>query len=166
VFERFTPPARQAVVLASDEARELGHDWIGTEHLLLGLLREDQGLAAHTLRELGLDEMRLRDDVVTRDGRREPLAAGKLPFTSVARDALVGAATWANAWEHEAIGTEHMLAGVLDEPGSIAVRLLADRSHTPSGVAERLLGAIGFPDPSGEAARFARPSPKPDERRP
>jgi len=164
VFERLTPRARQAVVLAADEARELGHDWIGTEHLLLGLLREQEGLAARTLHDLGLDEARVRDDVVARDGRRDPLAAGRLPFAPLARDALVGAQTWADRWGHPTIGTEHVLVGVLDEPGSVAVRLLADSGHAPAAVAEELCAAIGFSDPADEAGRLAPPSPEPDER--
>lgn len=166
MFERFTPRARQVVVLAADEARELGHDWIGTEHLLLGLLREDEGLAARTLRELGLDEAGLRDGVVARDGRRDPLPTGQLPFTPLARDALLGAQAWADAWGHALIGTEHVLAGVLGETGSVAVRLLGDRGHTPADVAERLFVLLGVADPPQAARRFAPPDPEPDEHRP
>ena len=164
MFERYTEKARRVIFFARYEASQFGSPYIESEHLLLGLLREQEGLAARTLHDLGLDEARVRDDVVARDGRRDPLAAGRLPFAPLARDALVGAQTWADRWGHPTIGTEHVLVGVLDEPGSVAVRLLADSGHAPAAVAEELCAAIGFSDPADEAGRLAPPSPEPDER--
>jgi ATP-dependent Clp protease ATP-binding subunit ClpA len=77
VFERFTDRARSVVVLAQEEARSLGHGWIGTEHLLLGLLREGSGVAAQALADLGLTHERVRDEVVTLIGRGAPPSAAE-----------------------------------------------------------------------------------------
>jgi ATP-dependent Clp protease ATP-binding subunit ClpC len=73
---KFTPSARQAIVLAQDEARALGHDWVGTEHLLIGLIREDAGIAARALRGLGLALEDVRARAVELVGRREPASTG------------------------------------------------------------------------------------------
>jgi len=85
VFERFTERARQVVVLAQDEARTLRHHYIGTEHVLLGLVREDKGLAALVLESLGITLERVRAEVVQIVGRGEGVTAGQIPFTPRAR---------------------------------------------------------------------------------
>jgi ATP-dependent Clp protease ATP-binding subunit ClpC len=161
VFERFTPRARQVIVFAQEEARELTYDYIGTEHLLLGLLREEEGLAARTLRELGVGYAELRTQVGSAGGEHKQ--TGQLMFTTHARRVLEGALRTAIRWAHGMIGTEHLLAGILADPSSRAVRLLADAGLQPRTIAERLFTTIGFADPAGEASRYAPAAAETDE---
>ena len=164
MFERFTERARQVIVLAQDEARGLGHDYIGTEHILLALLREEEGLGARTLREAGvsLADVRRRIDA----GVGDPKAAGQIPFTPHARRVLEAALRRAVRWGHPWIGTEHLLVGLLADPSSRAVRILADAGVQPAAVAERLFATIGFTDAAGEAAGYAPAAAEADERKP
>ena len=88
MFERFTERARQVVVLAQDEARHLKHDYIGTEHILLGLLREEEGVAARVLRQLGIPEEEVRAQVARIVGSGDDVATGQIPFTPRAKKIL------------------------------------------------------------------------------
>ena len=164
MFDRFTPPARQVIVLAQDEARGLKQDYIGTEHLLLALLREEEGLAARTLRELGVTCEDMRSRIGSAGGERKD--AGQIPFTKHARHVLESALRTAVRWNHGMIGTEHLLAGLLADPSSRAVRLLADAGSQPAAIAEPLFAAIGFADPAVEAATYAPAAAETDEVRP
>ena len=161
MFERFTERARQVVVLAQDEARALRHDYIGTEHVLLGLLREEEGLAARTLRAAGITVARVRARI--EPGVGEAKATGQIAFTVHAKHALEQALRIATRWGHAFIGTEHLLAGLLADPSSRAVRLLADAGSQPAGLAERLFATLQFTDAAGEASHYAPASPEPDE---
>jgi ATP-dependent Clp protease ATP-binding subunit ClpC len=125
VFERFTERARQVVVLAQDESRALGHDYIGTEHLLLGLLREEQGLAARLLTAVGITLEDVRGLIVSTIGAREHGAAGQIPFTPRAKRALELSLREALALGHDYIGTEHLLLGLASESDSRGARILA-----------------------------------------
>ena len=88
MFERFTERAREVVVQAQDEARGLRHNYIGTEHILLGLLREEEGLAARVLRSLGIDWAGVRAQVVRYVGQGDEAVTGQIPFTPRARKVL------------------------------------------------------------------------------
>ena len=88
MFERFTERARQVVVLAQEEARGLKHNYIGTEHILLGLVREEQGVAARVLESSGVTVERIREQVVRVVGRGEELSAVQIPFTPRAKHVL------------------------------------------------------------------------------
>jgi ATP-dependent Clp protease ATP-binding subunit ClpC len=115
MFERFTESARQVVVLAQDEARALGHDWIGTEHIFLGLLREQHGsdpLARRVLVELGVDLDQVRARVVALRGARESPPTGQIPFTPEAKRTLESALREAVRRKHGFIGSEHLLLGL------------------------------------------------------
>jgi len=126
VFERFTERARQVVVLAQDEARELRHNYIGTEHLLLGLIREEQGLAARVLAALGvtLDDARGRVRAVVGEG--EEATTGQIPFTPRAKRTLELALREAHALGHDYLGTEHILLGLARVGEGIALQILFD----------------------------------------
>jgi Arc/MetJ-type ribon-helix-helix transcriptional regulator len=113
VFERFTERARQVVVLAQEEMRTLKHDHIGTEHILLGLLREEEGLAARVLENLDITVERVRAQVVRIVGLGEEVASEQIPFTPSAKKALESALPEALALGHKYIGTEHILLGLL-----------------------------------------------------
>lgn len=88
MFERFTEQSRRVVVLAQDEARRLNHHYIGTEHLLLGLLREEDGLAARVLESLGVTLDRIREQVARLVGAGEEVTSGQIPFTPRAKKVL------------------------------------------------------------------------------
>jgi DNA-binding transcriptional MerR regulator len=112
---RFTAAARQVVILAQEEARELHHDKIGAEHILLGLLREESGVAASTLRSVGVTLEQVRNQVAEQVEPSPDAPSGHIPFTSGARDALESAMTESANLRHNYIGTEHVLLGLLKE---------------------------------------------------
>jgi ATP-dependent Clp protease ATP-binding subunit ClpA len=126
VFERFTERARQVVVLAQDESRTLRHNYIGTEHLLLGLLREEEGLAARVLDELGIAVDEVRAMVARVVGRGDEIATGQIPFTPRAKKALELALREALSLGHNYVGTEHLLLGLVRENSGVAARILLD----------------------------------------
>src|SRR5213078_1243244 len=113
MFERFTERARQVVVLAQEEARTLKHNYIGTEHILLGLLREEEGLAARVLESLDITVERVRAQVVRIVGSGEEVTSGQIPFTPRAKKVLELALREALSLGHNYIRTEHirMLSG-------------------------------------------------------
>ena len=113
MFERFTERARQVIVLAQEEARILKHKFIGTEHILLGLLREKQGMAAHVLTSRGITVERARADVVRIVGSSEEVSPGQIPFTPQAKKALELSIREALSLGHRYIGTEHLLLGLV-----------------------------------------------------
>jgi hypothetical protein len=148
MFQRFTQPARQAVVLAQEEARELGHDYIGTEHIVLGLLREQEGLAARVLAELDvtLDAARHRVRQVVGVGEHERSASGQIPFTGRAKKVLELALRESMSLGHDYIGSEHILLGVarLNEGvGSEVLRDLGADAETIRAEVVRVLAGPG-----------------------
>jgi ATP-dependent Clp protease ATP-binding subunit ClpC len=126
VFERFTERARQVVVLAQEEARTLKHNYIGTEHILLGLLREEEGLAARVLESLDITVERVRAQVVRIVGSGEEVTSGQIPFTPRAKKVLELALREALSLGHNYIGTEHILLGLVRENEGVAARILLD----------------------------------------
>lgn len=110
-----TERARQIVVLAQDEARHLKHNYIGTEHLLLGILREQEGLGQRTLHDLGVEEHHLRAWIVEKIGKGDEVMTGQLPFTPRAKKTLEMALREALSLGHNYIGTEHVLLGLVRE---------------------------------------------------
>src|SRR3954451_16395481 len=126
MFERFTERARQVVVLAQEEARTLKHNYIGTEHILLGLLREEEGLAARVLESLDITVERVRAQVVRIVGSGEEVTSGQIPFTPRAKKVLELALREALSLGHNSIGTEHVLLGLVRENESVAARILLD----------------------------------------
>src|SRR5919201_657147 len=126
MFERFTERARQVVVLAQEEARTLKHNYIGTEHILLGLLREEEGLAARVLESLDITVERVRAQVVRIVGSGEEVTSGQIPFTPRAKKVLALALREALSLGHNYIGTEHILLGLVRENEGVAARILLD----------------------------------------
>jgi ribosomal protein S18 acetylase RimI-like enzyme len=127
VFERFTDRARRVVVLAQEEARLLDHDYIGTEHLLLGLIDEGEGIGALALEELGLSAEALRARIEEMIGRGSGMPAGTIPFTPYAKKVLELALRASRALGHDYIGTEHILIGLVDEHEGVAARILREQ---------------------------------------
>jgi ATP-dependent Clp protease ATP-binding subunit ClpC len=125
MFERFTDRARRVVVRAQDEARALGHDHIGSEHLLLGLIGEGGGVGAKALESLGVSAAELRAGVaeMVDPGQQSPTA--HIPFTAQAKQVLRLALGEALRLEHNYIGTEHLLLALISERDDVAGRVLA-----------------------------------------
>jgi ATP-dependent Clp protease ATP-binding subunit ClpC len=131
VFERFTERARQVVLLAQEEARALRHNYIGTEHILLGLLREEEGLAALALGSLGITVERVRGEVVRIVGSAQEATSGQIPFTPRAKRVFKLALREALSLRHNHIATEHILRGGL--PAAPARRRVARRCADSRG---------------------------------
>ena len=180
MFERFTERARQVVVLAQEEARTLKHNYIGTEHILLGLLREEEGLAARVLESLDITVERVRAQVVRIVGSGEEVTSGQIPFTPRAKKVLELALREALSLGHNYIGTEHILLGLVRENEGVAARILldfdADSEKIRNEVIRMLSGPGGRRQGSGsgvgrrgqevlEAARPVRPQPDQARRR-
>jgi ATP-dependent Clp protease ATP-binding subunit ClpA len=124
MFERFTDRARRVVVLAQEEARELGHNYIGTEHILLGLIRERDGVAARALEALGIRLDAVRREVREIIGTGPGLPSGHIPFTPRAKKVLELSLREAQQLGHSYIGTEHILLGLIREGEGVAAQVL------------------------------------------
>jgi ATP-dependent Clp protease ATP-binding subunit ClpC len=141
VFERFSESARRVIVLAHDEARILRHSYIGTEHILLGLLREEEGLGARVLLSLDVSLEAVRARVVRTMGTGEEAAEGQIPFTPRAVRALEGAHRTALGFGDDPIETEHLLLGLLKSQG-VGTKVLEDIGVTADAVHERMVAMI------------------------
>ena len=143
MFQRFTDRARRVVVLAGEEARGLDHDHVSTEHLLLGIITEGQGVASKTLEALGISADTVRQQVEERIGRGEHEQDGHIPFTPRAKRVLELSLREAQQLGHDYIGTEHLLLGLIREGDGEAAQVLigmgADLARTRHEVI-RLLG--------------------------
>jgi ATP-dependent Clp protease ATP-binding subunit ClpC len=126
VFERFTERGRQVVVLAQDEARAFKHNYIGTEHILLGLFREEEGLAARVLESLSVTVEEVRAQVARIVGQGDEMVTGQIPFTPRAKKVLELSLREALSLGHDYIGTEHILLGLVRENEGVAARILLD----------------------------------------
>jgi ATP-dependent Clp protease ATP-binding subunit ClpC len=147
MFERFTDRARRVVVLAQEEARMLSHDYIGTEHILLGLIQEGKGVAAKALESLGISLEAVRQQVEEIIGRGQQAPSGHIPFTPRAKQVLKLALREALELGHNYIGTEHILLGLIHEGEGVAaqvlVRMDADLDTVRQQVIELLHGYQG-----------------------
>jgi ATP-dependent Clp protease ATP-binding subunit ClpC len=150
VFERFTERARQVVVLAQDEARGLRHNYIGTEHILLGLLREEEGLAARVLESLSITAEEVRMQVARTVGQSDEVTTGQIPFTPRAKKVLELSLREALALGHNYIGTEHVLLGLVRENQGVAARILLDFDADAEKIRNEVVGMM-----SGAARRGA-----------
>jgi ATP-dependent Clp protease ATP-binding subunit ClpA len=140
MFERFDQRARQAVVWAQESARELGHAYIGTEHQLYGLAREQEGIAARVLFALGLTEARIRDDVIRIVGHAQALPLGHIPFTPRARTVLERADRERLTLGDLEVGTEHMLLGLLGGDGEgVGLRVLREAGFEPEAIRNEVI---------------------------
>jgi ATP-dependent Clp protease ATP-binding subunit ClpC len=154
MLERLTDPARHVLALAQEEARFHEHDFVGTEHLLLGLVLEAEGLATKALTALGIDVSAVQERLEQAMGTGGPGTAGPAPFTAQAKKVLELAGREALTLGHYYVGTGHLLLGLLGEGQGAAAQLLAAMGADLSGVrsqlrvqagqlAERIVGAGG-----------------------
>jgi len=147
VFERFTDRARKIVVFAQQEARLLNHDYIGTEHLLLGLIREGEGVAAKALESMGISLEAVRAEVVGAVGEGGGTPPGHIPFTARAKKVLELSLREALQLGHDYIGTEHILLGLIREGQGVAAQVLEKLGADLDGVREsvnQLLSGMGI----------------------
>jgi ATP-dependent Clp protease ATP-binding subunit ClpA len=152
MFERFTDRARRVVVLAQEDARLLNHNYIGTEHLLLGLIHEGRGVAAQALESLGISLEEVRQQVEHMIGRGQQPPRGHVPFTPRAKKVLELAMRESDALGHVHIDTEHLLLGLIREGHGVGVQVLAKLTGDASKVRQQVIrllprqagtGAIG-----------------------
>jgi ATP-dependent Clp protease ATP-binding subunit ClpC len=128
MFERFTGRARHVVVLSQEEARLLNHNYIGTEHILLGLLGEPESIGGQVLASFGLTRDSVREEVAEKIGRGKKQPTGHIPFTPRAKKTLELSLREALAIKHNYIGTEHILLGLIREGEGVAAQILRDHA--------------------------------------
>ena len=154
MFERFTDRARRVVVLAQEEARALNHNYIGTEHILLGLIREGEGVAAKALESMGISREAVRSEVEDIIGKGLQPPSGYIPFTPRAKKVLELSLREALQLGHKYIGTEHILLGLIREGEGVAAQVLvklgADLPRVRQQVIQLLSGYEGQGDESQE----------------
>ena len=143
MFERFTERARKVVVLAQEEARHFNHNYIGTEHLLLGLLREDEGVAARALASLNVTLDEVREQVESIVGYGEEGTGAQAPFTPRSKKVLELALREALQLGHNYIGTEHILLGLVRESEGVAARVLSNLDIDPDKVRREVVRMLG-----------------------
>ena len=147
MFERFTDRARRSLVLAQEEARTLGHNFIGTEHILLGLLAEGTGVAAVVLNALGFTLESARQRVSEEIPPMDEPVADKPPFTPRAKKCLELSLREALQLGHNYIGTEHMLLGIVREGEGVAAQVLVSGGYELPDVRRAVLAQLGQSDP-------------------
>ncbi len=150
MFERFTDRARRVVVLAQEEARLLNHNYIGTEHILLGLIHEGEGVAAKALESLGISLEAVRQQVEEIIGQGGSSPSGHIPFTPRAKKVLELSLREALQLGHNYIGTEHILLGLIREGEGVAAQVLVKLGADLSRVRQQVIQLLsGYPGPSG-----------------
>jgi ATP-dependent Clp protease ATP-binding subunit ClpC len=157
MFERFTERARRAVVLAQEEARKLDHGYIGTEHLLLGLIHEGEGVAARALESLGISLKTVREQVVARVGRGQQPPSGHIPFTKRAKQVLELSLRESRELGHGYIGTEHILLAIVREGNGVAAQVLTGLGASLDRVRQQVIELL-----RGHASEGQRSGPAGD----
>jgi ATP-dependent Clp protease ATP-binding subunit ClpC len=144
MFERFTDRARRVVVLAQEEARLLNHDYLGTEHLLLGLIHEAQGVAARALESLGISLEAVRAQVEEIIGQGQSAPAAHIPFTPRAKKVLELSLRESEHLDHDHIGTEHILLGLVREGEGVAAQVLVKLGADLSRVRQQVIQLLSL----------------------
>jgi ATP-dependent Clp protease ATP-binding subunit ClpA len=165
MFERFTDRARQVVVLAQEEARMLNHNYIGTEHLLLALVREGHGVAAKALESLGISLEAVRQQVEEIIGRGKKAPSGHIPFTPRAKKVLELSLRESLQLGHDYIGTEHILLGLLREGEGVAAQVLVRLGADLNRVREEVVQLLARHQGAEPAVRTVRARPFPGRAR-
>lgn len=157
MFERFTDRARRVVVLAQEEARLLNHNYIGTEHILLGLIHEGEGVAAKSLESLGISLIAVRTQVQEIIGQGGSSPSGHIPFTPRAKKVLELSLREALQLGHNYIGTEHILLGLIREGEGVAAQVLVKLGAELSRVRQQVIKLLsGYGNPASEQMGSSR----------
>src|SRR6187401_268981 len=149
MFERFTDRARKVMALANQEAQRFNHEYIGTEHMLLGLVREGTGVGATVLKNLGIDlrQVGLEVEKLVKSGP-DMVTMGKLPQTPRAKKVIEYAIEEARNLGHNYVGTEHLLLGLLREQEGVAAQVLMNLGLKLEDVREEVLNLLGHNMPN------------------
>src|SRR5450755_811427 len=164
MFERFTDRARRVVVLAQEEARILNHNYIGTEHILLGLLREDEGVAAQALKALDISLETVRQQVEEIIGQGQQARSGHIPFTPRAKKVLELSLREALQLGHNYIGTEHILLGLIREGHGVAAQVLVRLGADLDRVRQQVVELVDALEGETETSRPLAVTPRARER--
>ncbi len=151
MFKRFTAQARQTIVLGQEEARMLRHDHMGTEHVLLGLLAEGEGIAAQALQRAGITLDSARAEIEEIIGCGEAAPRGHIPFTPRAKKVLELALREALHLSHSYLGTEHILLGLIREGGGVAARVLTTLGADLNQLRDSVLALLASAEKPSEA---------------
>ena len=152
--DRFTQRVRKVLFLARDEAGRLQHDYIGTEHLLLGIIREGEGIAANVLRRLGIDFERIQSAIEeTVSPQSGPVTIGEIPFTPRAKRVLELSIDEARLHNHNYVGTEHLLLALIREGEGVAARVLSELGADHEAVKREVMKALGATSRMGGATK-------------
>ncbi len=159
MFNRFTERARKVILLAKEEAKRFNHDYIGTEHILLGLIREGEGVAAVVLQKMGLNlqQIRLEVEKIVKPGP-STIISGDIPFTPTAKKAIELSGDEARSLGHNYIGTEHILLGLVREGEGVASQVLLNLGMDLDRVRQEIVELLGSATP-GFAAGSTKQGP-------
>src|SRR6187399_2309399 len=155
MYERFTDRARKVMQLANQEAQRFNHEYIGTEHILLGLVKEGSGVAANVLKNLDIDLRKIRlevEKIVQTGPGGDQVVLGKLPHTPRAKKVIEYSVEEARNLNHNYVGTEHLLLGLLREQEGVAAQVLMNLGLKLEDVREEVLNLLGHNMDSGESA--------------
>src|SRR3990167_7863284 len=149
MFNKFTERARKVILLAKEEAKRFNHDYIGTEHILLGLIREGEGVAAAVLQKLGLspEKIRLEVEKLVQSGP-STMVSGDIPFTPKAKKVIELAMEEARSLGHNYIGTEHLLLGLIREGEGVASQVLVNLGLDLNRVRNEVITLLGSSGPA------------------
>ncbi len=161
MYERFTDRARKVMQLADQEAKRFRHEYIGTEHILLGLIAEGSGVAANVLKNLDIDlrKIRLEVEKIVQHGGADEVIMGRLPHTPRVKKIIEYAIEEARTLNHNYVGTEHLLLGVLREQEGVAAQVLANFGLKLEDVREEVLNLLGHNMPQDVAPVIASVAP-------
>src|SRR5689334_755820 len=157
MYERFTDRARKVMQLANQEAQRFNHEYIGTEHILLGLVKEGSGVAANVLKNLDIDLKKIRSEVekVVQHGRQlDQAVMGRIPQTPRAKKVIEYAIEEARGLRHNYVGTEHLLLGLIRESEGVAAQVLTNLGLTRDRIRAEVMNLLGqtAPDRAGAVA--------------
>src|ERR1700754_2193034 len=159
MYERFTDRARKVMQLANQEAQRFNHEYIGTEHILLGLVKEGSGVAANVLKNLDIDLRKIRlevEKIVQHGPGGEQVVMGRLPHTPRAKKVIEYSIEEARNLNHNYVGTEHLLLGLLREQEGVAAQVLMNLGLKLEDVREEVLNLLGHNMDSGESGSSER----------
>ena len=159
MFERFTDRSRKVVVFAQEEARLLNHNYIGTEHVLLGLVREGEGIGANALGAMGIALTDVRSEVEAIIGRGQAPSTGHIPFTPRAKKVLELSLREALQLGHNYIGTEHILLGLIREGEGVAAQVLEKLGANLDRVRQIVLQLLSGYTVGEEVPQLEEPTP-------
>ena len=147
LYERFTDRARRVMHLGGLEAQRCGHEYLGTEHILLGLVKEGSGVAAHALKNFAVElgKIRAAVDTVIKSSKPDggPIIVGRRPHTPRAKEAIENAIIETSQLSHKYVGTEHLLLGLLRQPDNLATVILREMGVDPDALRAEVLELLG-----------------------